>query len=251
MTYPPRKSSYATKCSNCPLRKLPLFEPFSADTLQFMESFKIGEMTVNPGTTLLMEGSNSPQLYTALEGMGTRYKTLENGNRQVVNFVFPGDFLGLQAGVMGEMKHSAEAVTRMTLCVFDRASLWNLFQTEPNRAFDLTWLGAMEEHFLGESLAAIGQRVGRARVGWALMRIFLRLRAMQLGTKTSVPFPYRQQDLADTVGISLVHTNKILQKLKRDGLADWSNGTLTIADPRPMADIAGIDLERPLQRPLI
>jgi len=233
------------------LRKLRLFEPFSAETLRFMKAFKIGELTVSAGTTLLMEGSNSPQLFTALEGMGTRYKTLEDGSRQVVNFVFPGDFLGLQAGVMGEMQHSAEAVTRMTLCVFDRASLWGLFQTEPDRAFDLTWLAAMEEHFLGESLATIGQRDGRARVAWALTRIFQRLRALQLGDEISVPLPYRQQDLADTVGISLVHTNKTLQALKRDGVAKWQDGTLTIPNLRVLADLGGIDLERPLKRPLI
>ncbi|MEO8529671.1 MAG: Crp/Fnr family transcriptional regulator [Deltaproteobacteria bacterium] len=251
MTYPSKQSSYSVKCANCPLRKLPLFESFSAETLRYMETFKIGELTVNPGTTLLMEGSNSPQLYTALTGMGTRYKTLENGDRQVVNFVFPGDFLGLQAGVMGEMKHSAEAVTQMTLCVFDRASLWGLFQTEPDRAFDLTWLAAMEEHFLGESLATIGQLDGRSRIAWALTRIFLRLRALQLGTKTSVPLPYRQQDLADTVGISLVHTNKTLQALKREKLADWSDGTLTIPSLALLAEIGEIDPERPLLRPLI
>ena len=99
-----------------------------------MQRFKVGELTVDPQTTILMEGSNSPQLFTALHGLGLRYKLLEDGSRQVINFVFPGDFLGLQAGVMGEMGHSVEASSRMTLCVFDRAELWSLFKSHPDVA---------------------------------------------------------------------------------------------------------------------
>lgn len=60
-----------------------------------MEHFKMGELVVDPGATILMEGSNSPQLYTVLRGQGVRYKTLPNGRRQVINFLFPGDFTGL------------------------------------------------------------------------------------------------------------------------------------------------------------
>jgi CRP-like cAMP-binding protein len=216
-----------------------------------MESFKVGELVVGPGTTLLVEGSSAPQLYTALAGMGVRYKLVEDGSRQVVNFVLPGDFLGLQAGVMGEMKHSAETVTPMTLCVFDRSALWRLFSDEPARAFDITWLAAMEEHFLGESLATIGQREGRARVAWALARVFLRLRAINLGDALRVPFPFRQQDLADTIGMSLVHTNKTLQSLRREALLDWRDGELIIPDLSALAYVGGIDLTRPEIRPLM
>ena len=238
-------------CRDCPLRVLPLFKPFTDDTLKFMENFKIGELVVAPGTTLLMEGSNAPQLYTALEGMGVRYKIVEDGSRQIVNFILPGDFLGLQAGVMGEMKHSAEATTTMTLCVFERNSLWRLFENEPDRAFDITWLAAMEEHFLGESLATLGQREGPARVAWALTRVFLRVRALKLGTSTAVPFPFRQQDLADTIGMSLVHTNKTLQRLRSENLLDWRDGILSVTDLPALAKVAGIDLERPEVRPLM
>lgn len=251
MTHDNAKARAITQCRNCPLRPLPLFEQFTPPTLQFMESFKIGELVVGPGTTLLVEGSNAPQLYTALSGMGVRYKLVEDGGRQVVNLILPGDFLGLQAGVMGEMKHSAETVTEMTLCVFDRAGLWRLFTDEPQRAFDITWLAAMEEHFLGESLTTIGQREGKARVAWAMTRVFLRLRAIRLGTTTSVPLPFRQQDLADTIGMSLVHTNKTLQALRRAKLLEWRDGVLTVPNVAALAEISGIDLERPEIRPLM
>ena len=92
----------ATKCGNCPLRQRDLFIDLPSDEVDFMQKFKAGELTIDPGTPILMEGSNSPQLYTVFDGMGLRHKSTPGGDRQVLNFIFPGDFIGLQAGIMGD-----------------------------------------------------------------------------------------------------------------------------------------------------
>lgn len=238
-------------CQSCPLRKRPLFTPFTEDEVLFMQRFKVGELSLDKGTTILMEGSNAPQLYTVLRGQGIRYKTLENGRRQVINFLFPGDFIGLQAGLMGEMKHSVESSSDMVLCVFDRGELWNLFRAQPSRAYDLTWISAVEEHFLGETIASLGQRDAQQRVAWALLRMHERLAAVGLATGGSVPLPFRQQDLADALGLSLVHTNKTLARLRDQQLASWHDGSLHVPDRAALAQIALVDLERPEIRPLM
>lgn len=238
-------------CRACPLRRQPLFVPFTPEEVAFMERFKMGELAVDPGTTILMEGSNSPQLYTVLRGQGVRYKTLANGRRQVINFLFPGDFTGLQAGLMGEMKHSVEARTRMILCVFDRTRLWEVFRASPQRAYDLTWIAAVEEHFLGETIASLGQRDAAQRVAWALLRIWQRLRASGLGGDGVVPLPFRQQDLADALGLSLVHTNKTLARFRARQLLHWSDGALRILDLPALAAVAVTELDPPERRPLM
>lgn len=240
-----------TPCDSCPLQRTSAFRAFSESELGFMKRFKVGELKIEPGTPVLMEGSSSPQLYTVLRGMGVRYKLLESGQRQVVNFVFPGDFLGLQAGVMGEMGHSVESSTSMTLCVFDRKNLWRLFREEPERAFDLTWLAASEEHFLGEGLLTIGQRSALEAIGWALLRLAERAEKLGLMHEKRIPLPFRQQDLADALGLSVVHTNKTLKKLRERQLAVWSGGVLHIPDLDGLADAVGVEriAERP--RPLI
>ena len=240
-----------TKCENCFLRKRDHFIPFTKEEIRFTENFKSGELQIDAGTPILMEGSNSPQLFTALRGMGLRYKLLENGNRQVINLVFPGDFIGLQAGIMGEMGHSVEATTDMTLCVFDRSEFWNFFKNHPDRAFDLTWLAAMEEHFLGEALATVGQRTAIEAVAWALVRIFRRGQALGLAQGKVMRFPYKQQDLADTLGLSLVHTNKTLKKLRERQLVAWISGELQINDVDELAKVAGITVEPPKPRPIL
>jgi len=239
------------KCQDCTLRQCDAFLPMEEAEIRFMQGFKTGELQVARGATVLSEGDSSGQLYTVLRGMGLRHKTSEDGQRQVLNLIFPGDFLGLQAGLMGEMGHSVEAVTPMVLCVFDRHSLWSLFQNNPARAYDLTWIAAVEEHFLGETVATIGRRDATAALAWAFLRIFRRGESLGLVSDDKMPLPYRQQDIADALGLSLVHTNKRLQRFRAAGVMDWSRGVLHIPDRKALAALANMS-DAPVQpRPLL
>lgn len=241
----------ATRCENCPLHKSPLFADVSLEDRRITQRFKSGELAVERGTPIMMEGSNAPQLYTALRGMGLRYTLLPNGERQVINFIFPGDFIGLQAGVMGKMQHSIEATTAMTLCVFDRSEFFNFFRANPERGFDITWLAAVEEHFLGDALATVGQRSAYEAIAWALVRLFQKGQALGLVSEGRMPLPFRQQDLADALGLSLVHTNKTLTKLRERQAVSWAEGFLHLKDPEALADIAQIDYAPLPKRPFI
>lgn len=240
-----------TDCRYCPLRKKDAFQPMTKEELMFMQRFKAGELTVEPGTPILMEGSNAPQLFTALSGMGIRDKVLPNGERQVVNFVFPGDFIGLQAGILGEMGHSVEARTHMRLCVFNRSEFWNFFRNHPSRAFDITWLAAIEEHFLGETLATVGQRTAIQAISWALVKLFERGTSLGMVTNNQMDLPYTQRDLADALGLSLVHTNKTLSKLKERQLASWADGSLQINDLKALGQIAMVSPQTARKRPFL
>lgn len=239
------------KCSSCPLRALDVFADMTAGEVAFMENFKTGELEAQPGTEIMAQGQSSTHLFTCLDGMGLRYKTLEDGRRQVVGFVMPGDFIGLQAGVMSEMDHSVEASTQMRLCTFNRSDLWTLFKSHPTRAYDLTRVAAHEERFLGEALAVVGQLDARAKIAWALHKFFTRLAAVNLGHGNTVPLPYRQQDLADALGLSLVHTNKTLTRLREAQVATWSDDELTIHDFSRLAKLAHAEQDTVARRPLI
>ena len=248
---PGKGTIMVTKCERCPLRDLKTFVPFTAEELRFMRTFKTAELTVGSNAVVLMEGARAPQLYTVLSGQGVRYKMLPDGRRQVIDFVFPGDFLGLQSGVMGEMGHSVVSATEMTLCVFDRAEIWSLFKSHPDRAFDITWLSASEEMFLGEGLSTVGQRSAIESVAWTLQLLFKRAESLGLSIGNAMPLPFRQQDLADALGLSLVHTNKTLAKLKERGVATWQDGVLTVTDPQGLSAAAGVPAKTPKPRPLM
>jgi CRP/FNR family transcriptional regulator len=241
----------SVSCQGCPLRKRSLFVPMSDSEVAFMQDLKLREQHVVPGATIINEGETSPHLYTVLSGMGTRFKMLEDGRLQVVNFLMPGDFIGLQAGFMGKSRHTARAVTDMILCVFPRERLWEIFRSEPERAYDLTWIAAVEEHFLGDTIATLGQRTAEERLAWALLRFWQRLDAIGLSQGDRVPLPYRQQDIADALGLSLVHTNKTAARLRQAGVAIWHNRSLQVPDVRALMAVAGVDPERIERRPLM
>ena len=154
---------------SCPLRRLETFRPFTKEELAFVASFKTGEFTAEPRAMILQEGASSAHLYTVLSGWGFRYTLLPDGRRQILNFVLPGDLIGLQASVAREMKHSIEALTGMLLCVFQREKLWDLYEQHPGLAYDITWLAALEEQMLDRHLLSIGRRTALERMAYLLL----------------------------------------------------------------------------------
>jgi CRP-like cAMP-binding protein len=232
--YPPR-----VPCIRCPLRRLESFRDFSPPELDFVQDFKVAELIAEPGNSLVIEGERHPQLYTVLTGMGFRYKFLEDGRRQILNYVLPGDLIGLQGNIMLEMQHSVEALTRMTLCVFERERLMALYQHHPSLAYDITWLAAREESMLDEHLLSVGRRSAMERAAYLL--IFLHSRAVTTGNLAqgqSMALPLTQQHLADTLGLSLVHTNKTLRKLADQGLIRWLDRGCEIIDASGLHQLA-------------
>lgn len=240
-----------TDCIDCPLRCRPLFVPLTADELAFQRRFKSGERVLPAGTDLLTQGQKSQAVFTVLSGMAVRSIHLPDGRRQVISFVFPGDLVGLQSNLMGEARHSVTAVTDTVLCHFPRDRVWELFVNQPARAYDMTWIAAVEEHFLGETVATLGQRDATQRVAWALVRIWRRLVALGHEDDGSVPFPFRQTDLADALGLSVVHTNRVIGSLRRAGLAEITGRRLLLLDHRRLSDLAQLELEKEDVRPIL
>jgi CRP-like cAMP-binding protein len=238
-------------CEKCPLRGLEGFRDFDADELEFVSSFKTGELVAESGTTIFAEGSHTSHLYTVLSGWGFRFKTLENGRRQILNFLLPGDFIGLQGTLLGEMHHSVEALSDMLLCVFERTRLPELYRGFPSLAFDVTWLSSKEEQILDEHLLSIGQRSAEARAAYLLLFIFARAEMRGLTRGKSLALPLTQQHMADTLGLSLVHTNRVLNRLSRRKIISWRNRTLQLTDRKRLVEIAGWDPDRRTARPYI
>ncbi|MFD0988332.1 Crp/Fnr family transcriptional regulator [Methyloligella solikamskensis] len=238
-------------CEQCPLRDCAIFRPLSDGEVDLLSDFKIGEFTVEGGSTIFSEGVRSDQLFTVLEGWGFRYKTLPDGRRQIINFILPGDFIGLQATLDAEMEHSVETLTAASLCTFPRQKLTEVFARSPRLAFDVTWLAAREERVLDEHLLSLGRRTARERAAYYLAHLFVRAEEVGLAVEGRVRFPFTQQHLADALGLSLVHTNKILRRLTYDRLIEWEHGLFRSPDFGALAELGGYDMEDRQERPLL
>ena len=231
-------SSWRYPCAKCPIRALSTFRKFDKKELEFISGFKTGELTVDPGATILSEGASSAHLYTVLSGWGFRYKLLDDGRRQILNFLLPGDFVGLQASLLTEMQHSVESLTTMLLCVFERERLWSLYKEMPALAFDMTWLAAREEQVLDEHLLSLGQRTAEERAAYLLLFLFARAEVRGLTKGNSFAFPFTQPHIADALGLSLVHTNRVLNRMARRKMIVLNKRHLELIDRERLAEIA-------------
>lgn len=238
-------------CNQCPLRGLKAFRDFTSEELEFISGFKIAELTAKGGSTLLLEGHNSAHLYTLLSGWAFRYKMLDDGRRQILNFALPGDFLGLQSSVFNEMQHSVEALTDVLLCVFPRDRLWTLYSSHPGLGFDITWLAAREEMMLDDHLLSVGRRTAIERTAYLFLHLCRRARELQLNDGNKLKLPMTQQHVADILGMSLVHTNKTLRRLYDRKLISWRDRVLTVLDEEGLAELAGYEGHSATPRPLI
>ncbi len=239
------------RCTACRLRQTGVFTPVTAQELAFIEGFRSGTSALRAGGTLIHEQNPRNKLFTLYSGWAFRYKTLSDGRRQILNFLLPGDLIGLQQEFADGAMHGIEAVTAVTLCEFAREGLWDLFRQFPSLGYDITWLAAREEGMVDDNLLTAGRRNAIERVAVLLMHLYRRLERLGLSEGGSVDFPINQQHIADTLGLSLVHTNKTLRRLQQLGLHEIRNGRLFLLNPRALQRIAEYDDLPPRKVPML
>jgi CRP-like cAMP-binding protein len=226
------------------LRQTGAFTPVEPATLQFIEKFRSDTMAVAAGGTIIREQQPGGKLFTIYAGWAFRYKSLSDGRRQILNFLLPGDLVGLQQEFSDGAMHGIEAVTDVSLCVFPRDGLWELFREHPALGYDVTWLSARGEGVVDDHLLTTGQRNATERVAMLLMHLYRRLERLGLEQRDAdgkgglIDWPINQQHIADTLGLSLVHTNKTLRRLRHLGLHEISDGRLRLLNTRALERIA-------------
>lgn len=238
-------------CRQCPLRDTHAFSPYSDEEIDFIQGILAHQVNVKAGTIFLHEGDDGKQLYTVLSGWAFRYGSLSDGRHQIFNFLLPGDFIGLQHQLEEASQHGIEALTDLTLCVFPRDGIWDLYRTHPALGLDITRLCAHEERIVDANLLSVGRRSATERIAMLLIHLYKRAERVGLAGPDNLDFPLTQQHIADALGLSLVHTNKTLKRLQKSGFFTLAEGRLKLVNPAAMARLADYPA-RPLRtHPLI
>ena len=226
-------------CRQCPLQACPGLRPHAPEEIPYIQSFKLGELAGERGETVIEQDVTRGGLYTLLDGIMMRYRTLPDGRRQIVNFMFPGDLVGLE-GAFGEpASHSVEMLRAARLCLFDYKRYYDLIVAQPSLGYDITWLAAKEETALEEHLVALGRRSARERVAYLAIWLIDRARGTCMadgGNRLEVTIT--QAQIADMLGLSLVHTNRTIKALERQGLVLWRQNWIEVPDLAAVAEFA-------------
>lgn len=221
------------------IRKIELFARLSEAERLLLHSLVEGApRRIAPRRDLILEGDPPRHVLVIQEGWAVRTKMLEDGRRQIVGLILPGDVCDPHNYVLRRMDHGIHALTRMRVAEVTREKLEAVLDQSTRLCRAFWWQELVCAAIQREWTLNLGQRSAFERIAHFLCETFTRLEAIGMTQGDSCDFPIVQNDLADITGLTSVHVNRTLQDLRRAGLIRLSGRRLTIPDLPRLTDVA-------------
>jgi len=183
---------------------------------------------VGPDEDIVADGQRITFSTLVLSGWTVRYKLMGDGRRQITSFHIAGDFVDLHSFTLKRMDHSVAALTPCKIAIVPHENLRDITERLPHLT-RLLWLSTVIDAAIHrEWIIGMGQRSAHGRVGHLFCELYLRLQAVGLASDHKFTFPITQEELADALGFSTVHTNRALRKLRQLELATVKGQLVTI-----------------------
>jgi CRP-like cAMP-binding protein len=207
--------------------------------------------TFEPQAYVSREGERLQNVHLLLSGFAYRQKSLIDGARQIIAVLIPGDIVDLECALLDKADHNIQALTRCEVAVIPRAALETLILADPVLARALWTLTLIDGSVFREWIANVGRRDARSRLAHLLCEFARRLEMAGLADGSAYELPMTQEQLADTLGLTPVHVNRVLRQLEADGLIAREKRLIRIPDWEALRRIAGFNeiyLHFPAQR---
>ena len=223
------------------VRKLNGFAELAQADVERLDGLCVNASSRAAGETLINEGDRPSDVFLLLEGWAYRYKLAEDGRRQIVAFMIPGDLCDIHNFVLKRMDHSIALLSNARVAAIPTGRIIALIEESPaiNRA--LWWATLVDEAILREWLLSAGQRDAYQRVAHLFCEMWVRMRHVGLAEEKSFHLPLTQEELGDTMGLTPVHVNRTLQRMRNEGLIAIGSRQLAIHDVDALKQIAGFD----------
>lgn len=203
-----------------------------------LEKLEERQRPVRRGAVLQRENEGAGELYILRKGLMMSYVLLDDGSRQILRFLFPGDMLGVSSAVYQEAPETLAALSDCVVCPFDRGALSDLMLEHPRLAAMVLVYSQIERVALTDRLAALGRTSAKARVAALLIELRNRLRATDKSITNAYPLGLTQEEIGDATGLTAVHVNRMLRQLEEEGLIAREAGRVTLRDERALARAA-------------
>lgn len=197
------------------------------------------KVRVAKGDYIVQPGEKFGRVYLLVDGWASRSKLTNNGARQIINFAIPGDILCFNAALFDTAEVFIQAHTALEAFAIPIRPFNDLLNNQPQLAVALAWTAAQEEGVVSERLLSLGRRSARQRAAHLLCEVHRRLQVVDL-VKGEAQFqlPLTQEDLADSLGISMIHTNRVLRDLVRGGLIAMDRNSVRLLDLERLHNIS-------------
>lgn len=194
---------------------------------------------LKPRRKLIDENRPSEQMYIVTAGWLTEYRQLRDGGRQILNFRLPGEVTGVECLLYKTALHSVAALTQCTVAPVSRESFEQTQKQFPRLACAFLLSGLRDGAILQEWAVNLGRRAAFPRIAHLLLELERRLRSNGLARDEAVPFPLKQQDIADCTGLTTPYVNRVLQQMRGMGHIHMGEESLIILNAEELAKAAG------------
>jgi CRP-like cAMP-binding protein len=222
-------------------RKLSVFVALSETDLDTLARFYQRRRRFQVGHAMIHEGQANASAFILAKGWACSYKILPDGTRQILDFQIPGDFLGLRSILFRTADHTIEAVTRIEASEVVASDILAAFSRAPRLATAVLWAASRDEAMVVEHLVNLGRRSAEERMAHLLMELSARLTLVGMGDGTGFDCPLTQYHLADALGLSAVHVNRVLRHLREEGFVTFQKRRVVFDDFDRLKELAGFD----------
>lgn len=188
------------------------------------------QRSLRRGATLVREHDSSTELFILKSGMMMSFVILDDGSRQILRFMFPGDMVALPSLVYPQAPETVTALSDSVVCPFDRAMLAQIAVQQPRLFLAIVALDQAERVMLTDRLAGLGRTSAKARVASVLLHVRNRMRRLDLTMGNSFVPGLTQEEIGDATGLTAVHVNRMLRQLEDERLIARDSGRVTLLD---------------------
>jgi len=231
-------------CATCQACVDGLCEGHFPNALCVIASHRPGNRRVGAGQDIFGLGEPCDAIYNLVDGWGFLYGLLEDGRRQILDFVMPGAVLVFHPARGQMTTYGAQALTESAVCVIPYKDLGPLSRQCPEIGLRLAGLMSRDRSLSFARLTSMGRQSARERVARLLLELFVRGRSRWPGHRIEeMHLPLTQEHIGDATGLTGVHVNRVLGDLKKRGILKFCYRRLVILDPDKLVDLANIDPE--------
>jgi len=223
------------------VEKLRGFADLSAKEADALERATADAQPIDPRKDLIREGDQPGPVFVMLDGWAFRYKVLPNGSRQIMAFLMPGDACDLHISMLAEMDHSIQTVTQALVATIERPVMDAIMAAYPGVARAMYIAQLIDEGTLRAWIVSLGRRSSLERAAHLLLELYSRAVRVGIINEGAMELPLPQVMLADALGMTPVHINRVLQDLRRSGAIGLQRGLLRITDPDALIRLSGFD----------
>jgi CRP-like cAMP-binding protein len=221
--------------------KLCAFASLSGKDIAALNRATIKDRQVGAKHDLIREGDRPGPVFVMLDGWACRYKILPSGLRQILGYLMPGDSCDLHIGLLAEMDHSIQTITPATYAAIERQEMDTLLEQHPAIAKAIYIAQLVDEGTMRAWITSMGRRASIERVAHLMCELYIRARNIGLTSDPTFALPLSQLMLADSLGMTAVHLNRVLKELRVRKAMKLKRGSLELTDVELLIRIAGFD----------